>query len=428
MKYEPLSQCRLCGSPRLVEVLNLGTQCLTGVFPKVPNNGLSSGPVTLTLCDQCCLLQLGETYDLTEMYGLHYGYRSGLNQSMVRHLRAKVALLAQRVTVESADVVLDIGSNDGTLLRAYQEQGARRVGFDPSGAKFRSYYPDGAELIPDFFTGARYKDEVGRPAKVITSIAMFYDLPQPQIFVNDIAATLHDEGVWHTEQSYMPAMLRTNSYDTVCQEHLEYYGVRQLKWMADRANLKIVDLTFNDVNGGSFAATLAKVEGPYSEASALIDEVFERETSEGLADPKPYLAFANRAQRHRDELTSLIREIRHSGKTIVGSGASTKGNVLLQYCRFTRDDIACVAEVNPDKYGCYTPGTWIPIVPEAEADSINPDYKIVLPWHFRDGFIAREQAFLARGGKLIFPLPRIEIVSSEGVQSRGATREERPGS
>jgi hypothetical protein len=411
--FQELTECRICGCEQLTEVLDLGTQFLTGVFPRTPDAEVTRGSVTLVLCGECHLLQLGEIYDLSEMYGLNYGYRSGLNASMVKHLLAKVSGLTSLVDLKSGDVVLDIGSNDGTLLGAYPKKDIRLIGFDPSGPKFSSFYPEGAELFPEFFSADCFLKGVGGPAKIVTSVAMFYDLPKPQDFVNDIASVLADDGIWHTEQSYLPTMLSANSYDTACQEHLEYYGLSQLKWLADRAGLRIIDVSLNDINGGSFAVTLAKSDSSYPDARGKVDEILKSEADAGLMSPSPYRAFARRVETHRDHLVALVKELRESGKTVIGYGASTKGNVLLQYCGFTSKDISCIAEVNPDKYGCFTPGTWIPIVSEEDAAKLRPDYMLVLPWHFRDGIIRREAEYLNQGGKFIFPLPTIEIVGAE---------------
>jgi NDP-4-keto-2,6-dideoxyhexose 3-C-methyltransferase len=239
---------------------------------------------------------------------------------------------------------------------------------------------------------------------------MFYDLPDPLQFVNDIAEILADDGIWHTEQSYMPSMMVANAYDTACQEHLEYYGLAQLKWMADRANLKIIGVSLNDINGGSFAVSLAKKDSIFAEATADVAALIASERNAGLATSGPYLAFARRVEAHRDALVTLVREIKSAGQTIIGYGASTKGNVLLQYCGFGPSDLLCIAEVNPDKFGCFTPGTGIPIVSEEEAHAMKPDYLLVLPWHFRNTIIKRESDYLERGGHLLFPLPTIEIV------------------
>lgn len=411
MPYTEISRCRVSGSTNLVPVLDLGEQHLTGVFPHDPAAAITRGPLTLVFCPESGLLQLRQSYALDEMYGENYGYRSGLNASMVAHLRQKVAKLRALVPLAPGDVVLDIGSNDGTLLGAYPEGAARLIGIDPTGAKFRQYYPPHVALVPDFFSADAFRSMFpNERAKVVTSISMFYDLESPMSFVQQIADILADDGVWHFEQSYMPLMLRTTSYDTVCHEHLEYYSLAPVMWMLDRAGLEIVDVELNDVNGGSFAVTAARRGGPYPVNRAALDALLAEEARLGLDTLAPYEDFRRRVERHRDDLVRTVRELRGAGKRIVGYGASTKGNVLLQYCGFTPDDIECIAEVNPDKYGAYTPGTLIPIVPEADAKARRPDYMLVLPWHFREHIVRREGEYLASGGKLLFPLPEIEVV------------------
>jgi hypothetical protein len=221
------------------------------------------------------------------------------------------------------------------------------------------------------------------------------------------------DGVWHFEQSYLPSMLRTTSYDTICHEHLEYYALRQIKWIIDRAGLKIIDVTFNAVNGGSFAVTVAPAGAPYPECTDKIHAILDEEDRMGLRLFGTYLAFATRVMEHKIELLKTLRSINARKMKVIGYGASTKGNVLLQYCGLSPDEIPCIADVNSDKFGCVTPGTWIPIVSEAQAKAANPDYLLVLPWHFRDNLVAREQEFLHRGGKMIFPLPAIDVVETK---------------
>ena len=249
-----------------------------------------------------------------------------------------------------------------------------------------------------------------RQAKIITSISMFYDLEEPQSFVEDVASVLADDGVWHFEQSYLPAMLDATAYDTVCHEHLEYYSLKQIKWMMDRGGLKLVDVEMNDINGGSFAVTVAKADSSFQPDSTAINRILSEEESAGLDTPRPYEQFRKRVGKHREDLLATLRKLRDEGSKVLGYGASTKGNVMLQFCGVNASLLSCIADVNPDKFGHFTPGTHIPIVSENEAHAIHPDYFLVLPWHFRDNLIQREAAFLERGGKMIFPLPRIEIV------------------
>jgi hypothetical protein len=401
----------MTGSDQLIPILDLGTQHLTGVFPRDPAEHVSSGPVDLVLCPEGGLLQLRQSYDLAEMYGDNYGYRSGLNRSMVAHLERKAAMLEQLARPAAGDVVLDIGSNDATLLRSYTDVGQRRGGIDPSAEKFREFYPENIELVTEFFSREAYRALYGnRKAKIITSIAMFYDLEQPLEFMRAISDVLADDGIWHFEQSYMPAMLDACAYDTICQEHLEYYGLTQIHWMTERAGLEIVDVALNDINGGSFAVTAAKRGSPHQRNAANVDRLLRAEAERRLDTPAAFTAFKEAVFRHRKELPALIRQLRASGKRVLGYGASTKGNVLLQFCGLTADDLPCIADVNPDKHGCFTPGTNIPIVSEAEAKALKPDYFLVLPWHFRENLVAREADFIAGGGKMIFPLPTIQVV------------------
>lgn len=408
----PLTACRICGNTTLLPVLSLGDQFLTGVFPRSRDERISCGPLDLVKChgeDACSLLQLGHSYDSSEMYGANYGYRSGLNQSMVDHLRAKVCGLQRMVSIGAGDVILDIGSNDGTLLSCYPE-GPTLVGMDPTAAKFRRFYQPRIHVVPDFFSAGVFQKEVTlAKAKIITSIAMLYDLESPISFVREIAAILSGDGIWHFEQSYLPSMLRMNAYDTVCHEHVEYYGLRQIKWMLDRCGLKILDVEINDVNGGSFAVTAALATSPLAANETKVQEILQSE--EGLDTMLSYETFAKRVVAHREELRATLSGIAASGATVLGYGASTKGNVILQYCGLTASDIPAIAEVNPDKFGAFTPGTLIPIISEAEARARKPDYFLVMPWHFRGNLLAREKAFLQAGGKMLFPLPEVEIVS-----------------
>lgn len=409
--YREIDACRVSKSNHFVTVLNLGVQTLTGVFLKSPSEKITQGPLELVWCPDSGLLQLKHSYDSSEMYGENYGYRSGLNQSMVDHLANKVTYLERHFPLEPGDVVVDIGSNDATMLKLYTARNIRRIGIDPTGRKFSQYYPPEIALVPDFFSADAFFSVESKPAHIVTSIAMFYDLDSPVDFARQVESILADDGVWHFEQSYMPSMLRVNSYDTICHEHLEYYSLGVVKTILEMAGLRLVDVGMNAVNGGSFAVTAAKASNTSLRPNdAVIDWLLGQETRMGLNTPRPYREFEERVFRHRDDLTRLIRALNADGKKILGYGASTKGNVVLQFCGLTANDIPAIAEVNPEKFGCYTPGSKIPIVSEEEARAMKPDYFLVLPWHFKDGILRREKDYLGAGGKMIFPFPEIEIV------------------
>ncbi|OGC70476.1 GDP-mannose 4,6-dehydratase, partial [candidate division WWE3 bacterium RIFOXYD1_FULL_40_11] len=242
MLYKQIDSCRICGNTRLIDVLDLGIFGLSGVFP-LPNEKVPEGPLAIVRCGEggCGLLQLKHNYDLELLYGENYGYRSGLNNSMVKHLTEIVRKIESRVDINMGDIVLDIGSNDSTMLQKYQAKDLVLVGVDPTAEKFKEYYPNNIVRIPEFFSADTIKQRFSQKVKVVTSIAMFYDLEHPFEIVKQISEVLADDGVWVLEQSYMPHMLDNTSYDTICHEHLEYYSLKSLKWMFDKAGLKIID-------------------------------------------------------------------------------------------------------------------------------------------------------------------------------------------
>ncbi|MCM8797758.1 MAG: class I SAM-dependent methyltransferase [Candidatus Omnitrophica bacterium] len=410
--YKRIKRCRICGNPHLEQVLDLGTQMLTGVFPQKKQEKIISGPLRLVKCvgdnEVCGLLQLEHSFDAGQMYGKNYGYRSGLNPSMVNHLQNKIKNICAQVELRKGDLIIDIGSNDSTALQAYSSSDLILVGIDPTGVKFRSYYPHYIQLIPDFFSLTVLKKHFPeQKAKVITSFSMFYDLEDPLEFMRQVYEALSEDGIWVFEQSYMPSMLENNAYDTVCHEHLEFYALRQIKWMTDKVGFRIVDVEFNDVNGGSFSVTVAKANDNFSISDSTY-RILKLEEERGLNSLAPYRAFAKRVEKTKNDLLGFLKDVHSQGKTVAGLGASTKGNVLLQYCGLTDRDISFIGEVNVDKYGCYTPGTWIPIISEEELLAKNPDYLIVLPWHFRKFFQTQKKY---RQFNLVFPLPELEIVS-----------------
>ena len=355
----------------------------------------------------CGLVQLHHSYDLAEMYGENYGYRSGLNASMVKHLHAKVDAILAQTRLTAGDIVVDIGSNDGTTLSHYPAHLCRPVGIDPTATKFREYYPKHVEVIPDFFSAALFKERFApQKAKVVTSFSMFYDLEDPLQFMREIHDVLADDGLWVFEQSYMPRMLEQNSYDTVCHEHIEYYALRQIKWMAERVGFVIVDVSFNEINGGSFSITARKAAAG-SRHAPIVDTIAADELARGLNTEQPLRAFAQRTVEARQALRACISEIKAEGESLYGLGASTKGNVLLQYCGLTPSDIPLIGEVNREKWGRVTPGCNIPIIAEDELMAMQPKYLLVLPWHFREFFVGSPRF---SGKRLVFPLPRLEIV------------------
>ena len=403
-----ISRCRVCRTDRLAEILDFGDLVLTGVFPATAEESVPSGRVRLMLCQECGLVQLGDTFPPDEMYGDNYGYRSGLNASMVAHLERIVNRLESRVGLQAGDRVLDIGANDGTLLRSYRTEGLKRVGIDPTIAKFREYYPDDITAVDDFFSAAAYQRVADGPARVVTSIAMFYDLEDPVAFARDIRSVMTDDGVWYFEQSYMPWMLRSGAYDTICHEHLEYYSLTTIKRILDEAGLHLIDAATNAVNGGSISvvASPSPGDGPSVYAQWLL----EQETNDRVHSPEAWVEFRQKVMARQKDLHSLLTRLVDRGATVMALGASTKGNVLVLTTPVTTDLVSKVGDVNPYKFGRFLPGSGIPIVSEADVLAEQPDYLLILPWHFRETFMQSLAPYLARGGRLIFPLPDLEVV------------------
>jgi len=410
-----LTECRICGGENFETIMSLGHQVMTGTFPKSEEEDVTGGPVDLIRCSNdkgCGLVQLKQSYDLSEMYGLNYGYRSGLNASMVSHLHSKVDKILSLGVLEQGDLIIDIGSNDATTLKRYPRNHYELVGIDPTGIKFSSYYPPEIRLIPDFFSAeAVNKATKGVKAKVITAFSMFYDLEDPISFAKEIAGALDKEGIWIFEQSYMPAMLKTNSFDTICHEHLDFYGLIQIEWILDAAGLKVIDVEFNDINGGSFSITATLMESKRPKNIDLIQKILSEERALCLATSAPYDAFKARVSTEKDKFMRFLSDAKQAGQTVCGLGASTKGNVLLQYYGITKDLISQIGEVNEDKFGSFTPGTLIPLVSESDVLDNNPDYIVILPWHFREFFVNLPSL---KGRKLVFPLPKFEIIEAGG--------------
>jgi hypothetical protein len=409
-----VSACRICGNKNLVDIVDLGEQYLTGIFPiKDETLLLTKGPLQLVKChgnekDSCGLVQLRNSFYPEEMYGANYGYRSGLNPSMVEHLSGKIHSILKRANLNPGDIVLDIGSNDGTSLAAYPDN-LVRVGIDPAGRKFNKYYPSGAILITEFFSANLLNIHFPeQKIKVITSFSMMYDLEDPQGFVNEIASLLDVEtGLWVFEQSYLPTMLEQLSFDTICHEHIEYYCLKQINWLLERANLRVVDVEFNNINGGSFSVVAAHVNSQHKSKVGQGENALLLETTLGLDSIDIYVKFNKNILKVCDDLKEFLGSAKTEGKRVCAIGASTKGNVLLQYCEITEKDIEAIGEINPDKFGLVTPGTGIPIVNELDVLASKPDYLVVLPWHFRENFLLNP-AYI--GQNLVFPLPKLEIV------------------
>ncbi len=407
-EYRKVLNCRACGKLGLQEILNLGNQALSGVFPHINHRDPISGPLVLTICTGCSLVQMLHSYPSELMYGENYGYRSGLNISMVNHLTRKANRLFNENALSYESIILDIGSNDGTLLNALIGRGAQLFGMDPTSKKFAEFYAPEVHRIEDFFSSQGFLS-LSAAADLIFSIAMFYDLEDPVGFVEQISASLKPDGIWHFEMSYLPSMLDSNSFDTICHEHVEYYSLKSIDFILERAGMRVIDVELNDVNGGSIAITACKIDSKHR-PKKLVEWLRVSEERRFGNFTEELMLFAKRVEIQRVNIRTLLTTIKESGSSIWGIGASTKGNVLLQYCGIDNTIIDAIADVNDFKFGRMTPGTHIPIKSEEEMYLANPGYALVLPWHFKTTIVGRSERYLGSGGRLLFPLPMLSIV------------------
>jgi hypothetical protein len=343
------------------------------------------------------------------MYGDNYGYRSGLNASMRSHLQSKAKRLFALYQLNQNSTILDIGSNDGTLLNALVTNNSPLlVGIDPTIPKFKEFYETSVHKIPEFFSATSFR-QISEKADLITSISMLYDLQDPLNFVSEIESILSKNGVWHFEQSYLPSMMANLAYDTICHEHLEYYSLSSIAMLLKPFDLRVIDVEFNSVNGGSFAVTVTK-KGNIHKVNPIVQWVLNNESRMSLQHLRSYLSFKERVYGHIDTVKSFFEMTYRNNFQVIGIGASTKGNVLLNASSVNRELMSAIAEVNDYKLNRVTPGSRIPIISEESFSSRQPDYGFVLPWHFKSSLNERFRKFTEAGGKLVYPLPNFEIV------------------
>lgn len=385
-------------------------------------------PTQLVRCDvtrneaACGLLQLAHSFPPEILYA-NYWYRSGTNATMRNHL-AGIVESALSIVETDAPTVLDIGCNDGTLLANYPVQ-AKKYGVDPS--DIASEIGSDVSVINTVFPSPQSENDLPKHSfDIVTSIAMFYDLEAPTEFARSITELLKPDGLWIFEMSYLPLMLLQNSFDTICHEHLEYYSLAVLEKIVAKAGLRIFKAEINDINGGSircYACPSSQTKYGNSDDRLFLNRLRIAEFQMELDTDKPYLQFQSRIAKLRDEMKAFLFEARAKGKRIHVYGASTKGNVLLQWYGIDRLIVECAADRNPQKVGSRTLGTNIPIISENESRALAPDYYLVLPWHFRKEFLQREKETIKAGTSMIFPLPSLQVVSAENLDAAIADAE-----
>jgi len=401
--------CRNCKSRHIEFLFSLGKLSYTGKFPQDIKFNIKSEKLNLIKCKECNLVQLDRNFSPNYLYNEDYGYRSGINKTMTNHLSETALKLSKIVKLKKGDYVLDIASNDGTLLNAYKTKGVKTVGIDPILKKFKIYYQKIDFGISDFFS---YKSivnaKIKNKFKAITALSMFYDLDDPNKFLSDIEKIIDKKnGVFLLEHADLLSIIKNNLFDTICHEHLEYYSSGVIIQMEKKNNLRVYNVEYNKVNGGSARYYICHKDAVYKDKKERIIKVLKDEIKFGLKNKNTYKMFFIKINKIKKKLQIKLRNIKNNKKIIHGYGASTKGNVLLQFFNIGKETIDYIADRNPLKSGCFTPGTKIKIVNEKFSRSINPDYYLVLPWHFKKEILEREKKMINKGTKFIFPLPNI---------------------
>jgi hypothetical protein len=403
-----IKNCRSCSGNKFKKLFSLGNLSFTGKFAKNSTVNIPKAELALVMCDDCDLVQLNNNFNLKYLYGPDYGYRTGINKTMTEHMRSVVSSVKKIANLKRKDAVLDIASNDGTLLNFYSKS-LFRAGIDPTIKKFSHYYKKIDSKIPDFFSEKAVRKETKKTFKVITALSVFYDIENPNYFLSDVNKLLDDDGIFVLEQADLLSIIKLKMFDTICHEHLEYYSHKVIIKLLKKNNLKLFDFKFNDINGGSTQYYICKDKNIKVKVQKnKIMKMLNNEKKFKLDEVKTYKNFFIEIQSVKKKLNKIIKKIKFENKIIHGYGASTKGNVLLQYFNINKNHIDCISDRNPKKNGFYTPNTKIKIVSELYSRKINPDYYLVLPWHFKKEILQREKK-QNKFSKFIFPLPSLEI-------------------
>ncbi len=414
--YKNISHCRICGNDGLHQVLDLGEQFLSSSFVKsnaeVDELSKTRVPLTVLLCDICGLVQLRETVDRDLMYRSYF-YRSGVNPMMRDALADVTRDIKAHSNLKECDSVLDIGCNDGTML-TYFPITMRRIGMDPAQNINRHALDLSIHIIEDYFSADKARAANNdAPFKAISSIAMFYDLDDPNAFVKEVKSVLAPGGTWCVQLSYLATTIETMNFYDICHEHLLYYSVRTLKFLMEKHGLKIIDASLNDVNGGSLRFFAVHADDP-RQVSPTLKRIEEAEDALKLSERVTYERFNAAIQNLKRITLDFLESERKAGGIVVGLGASTKGNVLLQYFGVTKEILPVISDRYAEKVGLRTLGTDIRIVSEEEARDMKPSAMLVLIWFFKEELLKRERDYLEQGGKLFFPMPYPHVVTKDG--------------
>ena len=403
-----ITKCRICKKKNLKKLFSLGRLCFTGKFPSA-NQNIKKEPIDLVLCKNCGLVQLGHNFDLNYLYGPDYGYRTGINKTMLNHVSNVVKKVSKIAKLKKKDQVLDIASNDASLLKFYKEE-IVTFGIDPIADKYPHDYKKIDYKISDFFSAKKILKRTKKKFKVITALSVFYDSVDPNKFIKDVKKLLDKDGIFLLEFADLASIVRFKMFDTICHEHLEYYSSSVINDLCKKNGLRVFDIKSNDINGASKQFYICHNSSKFSTKKILINKILKDEKKLGLTNEKTFKKFIKYIDNSKKKLVKMLKRFKNQGKKTHCYGASTKGNVLLQYYKINHKLIDAVAERNKNKYNLFTPGTKIKIISENLSRFYKPDYYLVLPWHFKKEILNRESIIRKKGTKFIFPLPKLRVI------------------
>ena len=404
--------CRVCNSKMLKPLYSIGEQYVNNFIEKDDIEKCIKAPLEMVMCDNCTLLQLKHTAPQELLYARYYWYKSGITETMRSALLDITSKVEKNFNLKEGDVVLDIGSNDGTLLRSYTVPGLITVGVEPADNLVEEGKQGITHHIHDFWNYDAYNQVLHKKAKIITAIGMFYDMEDPNQFISDSEKVLKKDGVFIAQLMCLKNMLDSNDVGNICHEHLEYYSFKSLEYLFKNNGLEIFDVEINNVNGGSYRVFAKKIGETIQKRKGAHKRMQDVRRSEiGLDTKKIHRDFYNRLEENKNKCYDFIKNEHAKGKKIWVYGASTKGNVILQYYGLDHRLIEAASERSSWKWGKYTVGTMIPCVSEEEARKAQPDYFLVLPYAFFGEFFEREREWRKKGGKFILPLPEFRVVS-----------------
>ncbi len=409
-------KCRICKSKRLKKIVNIGKQPISSIFYKKKNYNLKKFSLDLYKCRVCSLVQFLKSVPVKKMYGLTYGYQTSISNLMLSHLKSKISNFQKRKIIKKGSTILDIGSNDGSFLNMFNSS-YKLYGIDPSSEKFKNLYNKNIFRINDFFSKKnidkfqkRNRDKKDK-FDLITSFAIFYDINDPNKFCKEISTLLSDTGYWVVEFSYLPLLLKNLTYDQICHEHVTYYSLSVFNLLMKKNNLKIVDVSLNEINGGSIEVVCTHKKNKCKIMNRKINTILK---DEKLINDKAYRNFNNRIENIKTKLNNFLSK--NKNKKIIGYGASTKGNIVLNHCKIDYKKLKFICDANNIKSGLYTPGSNIEIISKTKMRKLKPDFLLILIWPFRKEIIKQEKKFLEKGGRLVFHLPKFHIVDKRNYK------------